>query len=153
MTTSSRIVTAIVTLPIIGTVSRGDKGEVVQHGEKYRIHVYAAKPDWKERKSIRDMFFVGILEGEGYTSAPTKRSLDVALPYGYELVAFSFDEYGIHTWDSLPIHIDQWFSPTGSMIITCSQEVNIQDGMLAKAIEELLNKELKPGGLLYKANH
>ncbi|WP_243077731.1 hypothetical protein [Pantoea sp. MQR6] len=153
MTTTTRIVKAIVTLPILGTVSRDECGEVIKHGEKYLIRVYAAKPDWKEKKSFRDMLYVGGLSGQGYTESPYKRSLDVPLPEGHELVALKFDDLGIPCWDSLPIHIDQWFSPTGSMIITFSQEVNIQDGMLAKAIEELLNKELKPGGLLYKANH
>lgn len=150
MTTSSRLVTAIVTLPIIGTVSRGDKGEVVQHGEKYRIHVYAAKPDWKERKSIRDMFFVGLLEGEGYTSAPTKRALDVSLPDGYELVAFSFDEYGVHKWDSLPIHIDLYAS-VNSMVITCKREFTNEDDDLAKYIKEHIKNAYRPGGSLYKS--
>ena len=175
MTTTTRIVKAIVTLPILGTVSRDERGEVVKKGESYRIHIYAAKPDWKEKKSMRDMFFVGVLEGQGYTTSPFKRSLEVALPEGRELVAIRLDENGIFNWDSLPIKIDQWFSSDGWMIvkdgevfinsaivqagsvthavvINCT-ESNTPNEKLAKAIKEQLNKELQPGGLLYKAKN
>lgn len=174
MTTTTRIVKAIVTLPILGTVSRDERGEVVKKGESYRIHIYAAKPDWKENKSMRDMFFVGLLEGEGYTSSPFKRSLDVALPEGHVLVALRFDENGCHSWDSLPIHIDQWFSSVGWHLVKDGQifinDASIQAGstthaeitiseedsvpnrlqkLVSETFKERLNKELRPGGLLY----
>lgn len=154
MNISASIVKVIVTLPVIGTVSRNELGEVVKKGQSYRVHIYAAKPGWREGKAERDFLTVGVLTGSGYTTGPFKRSLNVILPEGMELVALNIDEDGIaSSWDSLPIHIDQWFSLTDSLIITGFQEVNIQDGMIAKAIKEHLNKELKPGGLLYKANH
>lgn len=154
MNISASIVKVIVTLPVIGTVSRNEPREVVKKGQSYRVHIYAAKPGLREGKVERDFLTVGVLTGAGYTTGPFKRLLNVFLPEGMELVALNINEDGIaSSWDSLPIHIDQWFSPTGSMIITGFQEVNIQDGMLAKAIIEQLKKELKPGGLLYKAKH
>lgn len=175
MTTNTRIVKAIVTLPILGTVSRDERGEVVKKGESYRIHIYAAKPDWKETKSMRDMFFVGLLEGEGYTSSPFKQSLDAVLPEGRELVALQIDEHGCHGWDSLPIHIDQWFSSVGWHLVKDGQVfindafiqaattthaemvIGVEDGgvkhlqeLVSKVIKERLSKELQPGGLLHK---
>lgn len=175
MTTNTRIVKAIVTLPILGTVSRGERGEVVKKGESYRIHIYAAKPDWKETKSMRDMFFVGLLEGEGYTSSPFKRSLDAVLPEGRVLVALQIDEHGCHGWDSLPIQFDQWFSGVGWNLVKDGQVfindaliqaattthaemvIGVEDGgvkhlqeLVSKVIKERLSKELQPGGLLHK---
>lgn len=175
MTTNTRIVKAIVTLPILGTVSRDERGEVVKKGESYRINIYAAKPDWKETKSMRDMFLVGLLEGEGYTSSPSKQSLNVVLPEGRVLVAFMLDEHGCHDWDSLPIQFDLWFSnmgwslakngqffTEGSLIqdgsithadinvsVEYEEQKNLQE-LVSKVIKERLNKELQPGGLLHK---
>lgn len=44
MTITARIVKAVVTLPILGTISRNDKGEVIKSGERYRVHIYAPPP-------------------------------------------------------------------------------------------------------------
>lgn len=134
MTISTRIVKAIVTLPILGTVSRDERGEVVKKGESYRIHIYAAKPGWKENKSLRDMLFVGSLEGQGYTTSPYKRSVEVALPSDRELVALRFDEdFGL-SWDEFPIHIDLWFNGEGWMTVEDEQvfinDASIQPGAI-----------------------
>lgn len=129
MTTTTNIVKAVVTLPILGTVSRDERGEIVKKGESYSIHIYAAKPDWKENKSLRDMFFVGLLEGEGYTSSPFKRSLDVVLPEGRVLVALRLDEHGCHDWEALPIHIHQWFTGEGWTLVKEGQ-IFINDALI-----------------------
>jgi hypothetical protein len=129
MTISARIVKAIVTLPILGTVSRDEHGEVIKRGEKYLIKVYAAKPDWKEKKSFRDMLYVGALSGQGYTESPYKRALDAVLPEGHELVALRFDDLGIPCWEGLPIHINQWFTGEGWMLVKEGQ-IFINDALI-----------------------
>lgn len=106
MTIISRIVKAVVTLPILGTVSRNESGDVVKSGERYRIHIYAANPGWKDERPAPDFLVVGVLTGGGFTTEPTKRSQHVLVPEGRELVALMMDSDGAPlSFDSLPVEL------------------------------------------------
>jgi len=158
MTVISRNVRAIVTLPILGDVTRRENGSIQKIGEKYCIHIYAAMPGMKYRKSLTTHHLVGIMYGFGYTSEPFKRSEDVLLPVGRELIALRVGNDGQPvTWDHLPLEVKPIFSATETFSIE-SGKVFINDSLvgiknqfseeISKIVREAIKRELQTGGLL-----
>lgn len=161
MNINARIVKAVVTLPILGTVSRDAGGNIKKHGEHCRVNIFAANPGWKE-ETLKDFLVVGVLTVGGYTTGSFKRSQQVILPEGRELVALRMNDDGTPaSWDSLPVSIDDghtaFTAPDGKVY---SMEIGVntdtkekEDARLAElvssAISERIRKELLPGGLLY----
>lgn len=140
MTIPARIVKAIVALPILGTVSRNELGEVVKKAERYRIHLYAAKPGMKYEKQTHTHLLVGVMDGGAYTTEHAKRSEEVLLPYDRELIALRVDGYGVPIcWDSLPVEVES--HPDKAAEQLCE--------LIQKTITDRLHKEKQPGGLLY----
>lgn len=161
MNINARIVKAVVTLPILGTVSRDAGGNIKKHGESYRVNIFAANPGWKD-ETPKDLLVVGVLTGGGYASGPQKRSQQVILPEGRELVAIRMDDAGTPvSWDSLPVSIDDGHTvftiPDGKVysmeVVVNTDTKEKQHSRLAElvssAISERIRKELLPGGLLY----
>lgn len=104
MSNTYQVAEVSVTLPAIGTVSRDDYGNVVKRGAKYRVHLYAVHPDWREQGSVFDGFLVGSILTCGYTDMPTHHARRILMPDGYKLVALNVDEDGMpKSWDSLPV--------------------------------------------------
>lgn len=148
MTITARIVKAVVTLPVLGTVSRNNKGEVVRSSEKYRIHLYAAKPGMKYESQTHTHLLVGVMDGHGYTSEPVKRSEEVLLPDGREIIALRVDDYGIPLGcESLPVEVSV-IDPSfiNDALIGLRNEYSLA---ISNAIREVIKHELKPGGLLH----
>lgn len=141
MNISARIVKAIVTLPILGTVNRDDRGEVVKKAERYRIHLYAAKPGMKYEKQTHTHLLVGVMDGGAYTTEHAKRSEEVLLPYDRELLALRVDGYGVPiSWDSLPVEVESDPDKAAEQLRE----------LIQKTITDRLREEAYPGGLLYK---
>lgn len=104
MSQTYQICEVTVTLPSLGTITTDGPGNQIKHGDKFRVHLYAVKPDWC-CGGIFEGFIVGWFTCHGYSEAPYKRSQKIMMPDGFKLVALSVDEYGIPTsWDSLPVH-------------------------------------------------
>lgn len=174
MTITARIVKAVVTLPVLGTVSRNEYGDVVKSGERYRVHVYAANPGWKDERPAPDFLVVGVMTGGGFTSEPTKRSQHVLVPEGRELVALMIDSDGAPmSFESLPIKLvalpaeyDQFKINNGQVFINdalidgpatyhlnCgvkekTHEEKLRDDVAALVTEQI-KRMLQPGGLLH----
>ncbi|WP_338506839.1 hypothetical protein VRB95_06360 [Erwinia aphidicola] len=161
MNINARIVKAVVTLPILGTVSRDAGGNIKKHGEHYRVNIFAANPGWK-KETLKDFLVVGVLTGGGYTTESFKRSQQVILPEGRELVALRMNDDGTPaSWDSLPVSIDDgdtaFTAPDGKVysmeVVVNTDTKEKEDARLAELVRSVISdrirKELLPGGLLY----
>lgn len=169
MNINARIVKAVVTLPILGTVSRDAGGNIKKHGEWYRVHIYAANPGWEKEKPVRDFLVVGVLTGGGDTTESFKRSQEVILPEGRELVALRINDDGTPaSWDSLPVSIDEGHTPfigsegkvfineafiNGTMAIlediSAPEDSEKLRKLIDDAVSEGIRNSLRPGGLLH----
>ncbi|MBN1086553.1 hypothetical protein JNO12_19045 [Erwinia aphidicola] len=161
MNINARIVKAVVTLPILGTVSRDAGGNIKKHGEHYRVNIFAANPGWKE-ETLKDFLVVGVLTVGGYTTGSFKRSQQVILPEGRELVALRMNDDGTPaSLDSLPVSIDDgdtaFTVPDGkvySMEVVVNTDTKEKEHsrlaeLVSSVISDRIRKELLPGGLLY----
>lgn len=133
-----RIVTATVTLPIIGTVSRDEKGYIIEQAERYRVHIKAVSAG-----GDKDAYIVGVLSGSGYTYEPFKESLKVILPDGYDLIAQLVHDAGIPIpQKTLPV-------ATGGGEDQEEPWRKMRE-LVNKVITERVLAETRPGGMLYR---
>lgn len=104
MSKTYQICEVAVMVPPLGAISNDGFGNQIKHGEKFRVHLYAVKPDWHSGSNFEG-FIVGWFTREGYSDTQHKSSQKIMMPDGYKLIALSVDEYGLpKSWDSLPVY-------------------------------------------------
>lgn len=104
MSKTYQICEVAVMVPPLGAISNDGFGNQVKHGEKFRVHLYAVKPDWHSGSNFEG-FIVGWFTREGYSDTQHKSSQKIMMPDGFKLIALSVDEYGLpKSWDSLPVY-------------------------------------------------
>lgn len=104
MSNNYHICGVIVTLPSLGTVTTDAAGNERKSKEECRVHLYAVRPDWRDKGSVFEGFLVGRLVVRGSAQFPSQHTVRIMMPDGYKLIALRIgeDEQPL-SWDSLPV--------------------------------------------------